>query len=265
VTRQSLGAILGNGRNPAAPTLDREGTGHLGHGNAQPARASCRGVEKGLSSAKVTNRVRSDDTPNYHPDSFDPNTASQDDLVKQGLRWTKPTAHSAPEVRAAWEKFFSRKWLAKDRIIPELHPQIGRTHNYRGPAPKKHKDGTYTGTVWSGAGIKTGTWTSIVGFWHIPTVSKPSEPQGTEGGWNSASWLGLDGYSVSDDVVQAGVQQHVNSSGVARYVAWFEWYAPEEPGSPGYIYQTNIPNFLVSPGQQVYCAVQYHGKTSAMI
>jgi hypothetical protein len=199
------------------------------------------------------------------PDSFDPSAASQLDLMKHGLLWRKPAPGDPPALHEAWTKFFSRKWLAKDRIVPESHPQIGRTHNLK-VLPTKQTDATYNGTVWSGAGTKTGTWTSIIGYWHIPTVSKPSEPQGTEGGWNSSSWIGLDGFFVSNDVLQAGIQQHVSAGGVATYVAWYEWFAPQQAGSPGYIFQTNIPNFPVSPGQQVYCSVQYiNGKTGGSI
>jgi len=204
------------------------------------------------------------------PDTFDPKTASQSDLIKNGLMWRKPSAGDPPELHAAWEKFFSRKWLAKDRIVPESHPQLGVTHNYRGPAPKLQKDSTYTGKVWSGAGTKTGKWTSIIGYWKVPTVSVPPEAQGTEGGWNSSSWLGLDGFFFSNDVLQAGVQQKVIwipllNIGFPIYVAWYEWFAPPQAGSPGYIYQTNIANFPVSPGDQVYCSVQYNGNTSGSI
>ncbi len=198
------------------------------------------------------------------PDDFDPKSASQQDLLKYGLLWRKPTATDDPSLRAAWDKFFSRKWLAKDRIVPELQPQIGRTHNLK-HLPTKVSDTSYTGTVWSGAGTKTGKWTSIIGYWRIPTVSKPSEAQGTEGGWNSSSWLGLDGFFYSNDVLQAGIQQHVSSSGVATYVAWYEWFAPVQAGSPSYVWQTNIANFSVSPGQQVYCSVQYVGTTAGTI
>ena len=203
-------------------------------------------------------------------DSFDPKTASQSDLLKHGMLWRKPTASDSPEMRGAWDKFFARKWLAKDRLVPELHPQLGVTHNFRGPAPKKQTDGTYTGKVWSGAGTKTGKWTSIIGYWKIPNVSVPPEAQGTEGGWNSSSWLGLDGFFYSNDVLQAGVQQKVIwipflNTGIPIYVAWYEWFAPPQAGSPGYIYQTNIANFPVSPGDQVYCSVQYNGNTSGLI
>jgi len=215
--------------------------------------------------ALVSTNLKGAFTTPAPPDAFDPKAASQLDLMKQGLLWRKPAAGDPPALQAAWNKFFSRKWLAKDRIVPEMHPQIGRTHNLK-VQPKKQSDGTYLGTVWSGAGTKTGTFSSIIGYWTIPAVSKPSEPQGNEGGWKSSSWLGLDGFFVSNDVLQAGIEQYVSPGGVASYIAWYEWYAPAQAGSPPYIYQTNIPNFPVSPGQQVYCSVQYiNGNTAGSI
>ena len=198
------------------------------------------------------------------PDDFNPLTATQADLTRQGLLWRKPTESDPPEVQKAWNTFFSHKWLAAKRIVPQLEPQIGVSHNLK-KLPVKQSDGSYLGGVWSGAGSNKGSWTSIIGYWTIPTVSKPSEAQGEEGGWNSSSWLGLDGMFTSNDVLQAGIQQKVSASGVASYIAWFEWYAPQESTSPPYIWQTNIPNFPVKPGQQVYCSVQYSGKTAGVI
>ncbi|HWC99695.1 MAG TPA: G1 family glutamic endopeptidase [Candidatus Sulfopaludibacter sp.] len=204
------------------------------------------------------------------PDTFDPKTASATDLIKNGLMWRRPTAADPPQLQAAWDKFFSRKWLAKDRIVPESHPQLGVTHIYRGAPPKQQADSSYTGQVWAGAGTKTGKWTSIIGCWKIPSVSTPPEAQGSEGGWNSSSWLGLDGFFYSNDVLQAGVQQRVIAlpflnTGIPIYVAWYEWFAPPKSNSPGYIYQTNIANFPVSPGDEVYCSVQYNGTSTGSI
>jgi hypothetical protein len=198
------------------------------------------------------------------PDDFDPNKASQLELARYGLMWRKPGPSDPPDVQQAWNTFFSHKWLAANSIVPQLEPQVGKTHNLK-KAPVKQADGSYLTTAWSGAGEDTGTWSNIIGYWKIPTVSKPSEPQGEDGGWDSSSWLGLDGFFVSDDVLQAGIQQYVNASGGASYVAWYEWYAPAQPNSPPYIYQTNIANFPVSPGQQVFCSVLYNGKTSGSI
>jgi len=202
------------------------------------------------------------------PDNFDPNTASAADLVKNGVLWRRPAASDNPALQQAWQTVFSRKWLAKNRIVPALDPQVGKTHILK-QAPRKLSDQSFLGGAWSGAGTFTGgPWTTVIGYWKVPTVSKPSEPQGLEGGWNSSSWLGIDGMDftiVSDDVLQAGVQQVVNSSGTPSYVAWFEWYAPPQPNSPSYIWQTNITNFPVAPGDQMYCSVQYVGTTAGTI
>jgi hypothetical protein len=128
-------------------------------------------------------------------------------------------------------------------------------------ALQKTDDTGYTSDNWSG-GVMQGQWATAFGFWNIPTVSKPAEPQGTEGGWNSSSWIGIDGFG-SNDVLQAGIQQRVNAGGQAHYVAWFEWFAPPQVNSPGYIWQTDITNFAVSPGQQIYCSVQYINNKTA--
>jgi len=205
-----------------------------------------------------------------YPDSFDPRTASQADLTRHGLMWRKPRKEDPPEMRAAWDRAFSRKWLEKDRIVPELHPQLGVTHHYRGAKPKQQTNTSYLTRSWAGAGTKTGKWTSVIGYWKVPVVTEPPEVQGTEGGWNSSSWLGLDGFFGSNDVLQAGVQQRVVllppfNIPISIYVAWFEWYAPPQVNSPGYIYQTNIANFPVKATDQVYCGVGYNGTTSGSI
>jgi hypothetical protein len=198
------------------------------------------------------------------PDTLDLKTASSADLVKNGLLWRQPAAGDPPGVQAAWNAFLARKWMAADRIVPVMHPQIGITHQHR-TTPKPVTDTNYNDNAWSGAGTKTGKWTSIIGTWNVPTVSKPSEPQGTEGGWNSSSWVGLDGFFYTNDVLQAGIQQHVAANGAVNYVAWYEWYAPIVPGSPGYVYQTNIANFPISPGNQISVSVQYVGTTAGSI
>jgi len=199
------------------------------------------------------------------PHGFDPHKASAAELVKNGVLWRRPTANDDPAMMQAWERVFSREWKEKDRIVPQLEVMTGRTHALKKPL-RKVADQNFVNGAWAGAGTRGGNWFGIIGFWKIPTVSKPSEPQGNEGGWNSSSWLGIDGFDigiVSNDVLQAVVEQKVNAAGQASYVAWFEWFAPQQAGSPGYIFQTNINNFPVSPGQQMYCSVQYVSNNTA--
>ncbi|CAL8481769.1 G1 family glutamic endopeptidase [Caballeronia sp. S22] len=108
-----------------------------------------------------------------------------------------------------------------DFIVPLLEPQIGKTHELRGA--RQVSNGSFTSNNWAG-GVLKGPWTFVEGNWMVPIVSKPTEPQGVEGGWNSSSWVGLDGAYGSDDVLQVGVEQRVDASGKASYTAWYEWY-----------------------------------------
>jgi hypothetical protein len=222
-------------------------------------------------------------TPAPATDEYDLRTVKPSDLIRHGMILRRPDAKAEPRLRAAWDKVFGRKWLARDHVVPHMVPRPGRTHVLR-QRPTKHQDGTFTQQIWSGAGINTGTWTGVIGYWIVPTVSQPSEAQGTEGGWNSSSWIGIDGYATTNDVLQAGVEQRVDAQGNPSYFVWFEWFvtppANLPPGTPvdgkgyplawvgpggpyQYIYETVVTNVPVSPGQQMYCSVHYASNNTA--
>jgi Peptidase A4 family len=206
-------------------------------------------------------------------DDFDPNTASAAELVKNGILWRRPTESDHPAHRALWKKVFSRKWLAKDRITPVLEPQVGKRHDLR-TAPRKISDGSFLTYSWAGAATSSGgPYGGVAANWIVPTVSKPSEPASSAPsydsshgvGWDSSSWCGIDGYFVSNDVLQAGVQQYIQvPSNKAVYVAWYEWYGPIGP-PPAYVDQVNIGGFPVKPGDELFVYVSYVGKTSGSI
>ncbi len=157
------------------------------------------------------------------PDDFDPNTASPAALVKHGVLWRRPRAGDDPAAITAWNRAFSHDWSPRKRIIPRLEPQPGKTHRLR--QAHRTDSGAVNSNNWGG-GVLPGRWTTAMGAWVIPTVSKPTEAQGQEGGWNSASWVGIDGDSLvgSTDVLQAGIEQRVSSDGSASYTAWYEWF-----------------------------------------
>lgn len=151
-------------------------------------------------------------------------------------------------------RILARSWPADARIIPHLVPQIGVTHLLTSSGA--HADVAYTSNNWAGSTI-AGNWTDDVGIWRVPAVSIPETPPGTNGGWDSSSWVGIDGAYGSNDVLQAGVQQSVAGDGSTTYVAWYEWYAPKVQGSPAYIYQTNIDNLEIQPGDEVFAGIHY--------
>src|SRR5215469_8172248 len=125
------------------------------------------------------------------PEDLDPSTLSTAILKKYGVHWCRPKEGDHPAFQAAWKEFFSRRWRAQDCIVPHFEPQAG-THRLTGL--KKTEAGPYANTSWSGGVIQQGNWLNVVGYWLVPTVTEPSEPQGTEGGWSSGSWIGIDGY-----------------------------------------------------------------------
>jgi hypothetical protein len=201
------------------------------------------------------------------PDDFDPNTATPAELLKNGLLFCRPTATDPPVLREAWQKVFSRKWLAKDRIIPVLEPQVGKRHVLKSP-PKEIANKTYDTYNWAGAAGSGGPFVGVIGYWNVPTVSEPSEPAGEDFGWDSSSWCGIDGWGpvspLSNDVLQAGIQQSVDQFGSAHYVAWYEWFTPFGP-PPLYVDQTNISNFPVNPGDEICVYCNYVSKTAGAI
>jgi hypothetical protein len=215
------------------------------------------------------------------PDDFDPNTASAAECLRHGLPWPRPGADAPAPAIAAWKRVFSRNWRREDWVEPVSHPVPGRTHRLKTP-PRPQDNGTYNSPFWAGCSIDTPQslgWNGILGFWSVPTVSKPSEKQGANGGWDSSSWVGLDGdfLSQSSDVIQAGVEQKVAAGGTATYTAWYEWIVPVPANLPQgtlvdangyplawtnptngtyqYIHQANIPGFKVKPGQTVMTAI----------
>jgi hypothetical protein len=198
------------------------------------------------------------------PDDFDPNTASPAELVKNGLLVRRPGKTDPPELVAAWKRAFSRKWRAADRIVPRFGTPIVKPPILRKPI-KKGVGKQLTSPNWAGAVFPGGKWVGILANWKVPTVSKqPGETSAN--GWFSASWIGIDGWEASNDVLQAGVAQVIPPPQYEpQYYAWYEWYAPAAPGDPPYVNQIPITNIQVSPGDEVFSQVMYIGNTAGYV
>jgi hypothetical protein len=227
------------------------------------------------------------------PEEFDIANTSPADLIRNAIYWRRPEPGDPPVVAAAWKALLSRRWYAKDRVAPYLVPQP-----FRRRLPRNFKSVPGEGVTsdnWSGC-VLTGQWVGAVGQWVIPTVSEPSEPQGTElSGWWSYSWVGIGGdLAVENDLLQAGVAQLVLPNGQTTYYPWYEWWVPAPPppcpdptgctygypnswvnttnGTCQYIFpitiyqDSNKKPFALSPGQTVSVAVAYiNNKTAGQI
>jgi hypothetical protein len=162
------------------------------------------------------------------PEEVDLATASTATLLSHGIPFRRPVEGDRPALHDAWNLAYGPTAKQMKTIVPVLQPRMGLTHNLRHPV--EGSETNFTGAQWAGSVIK-GSWKSATGSWTVPTVSKPPEAQGNEGGWNSSSWVGMDGfigtgYKGSTDVLQAGVEQLFNAQGKASYIAWFEWFVP---------------------------------------
>lgn len=177
----------------------------------------------------------------------------------RGVSYVEPPSRAMDNLEGNGARPAQRRaWLAPDRpaiFRPRLTVHE-KSHRLLGSGPPL-ANGTVTNLSWAG-GVLPGQWAAVRGTWTIPTVQPAADPGGsTWPGWSSSSWVGLDGVG-SNDVLQAGIEQSVNLQGQATYVAWFEWFAPSQPGSPAYINQCDLDNFPVQPGQVVSCTVYYY-------
>jgi len=78
-------------------------------------------------------------------------------------------------------------------------------------------DSTNQSYNWSGyvTPANSGSYTSVSGGWTVPTVSNTNQLS------TDVTWVGIGGIT-SSDIIQAGTQAIVNSSGPVTYEAWYE-------------------------------------------
>ncbi len=90
--------------------------------------------------------------------------------------------------------------------------------------------------------------TAASATWTVPAVSHPDEPESAKGGYQSGSWVGIDGWR-SHDLLQAGVAHNVDGDGNPSYYAWYEWFDNDS---------NVIDNVPVRPGDDVFVQVSYN-------
>jgi hypothetical protein len=192
--------------------------------------------------------------------SFDHRTVSDATLLKHGVLVRRPDPNVNPGLFQIWRKALEEIWTEQNFVLPALEPQFGVTHQVRG---LHQSDMGYRSFNWAGCVLR-GSWDGAMGVWQVPTISKPSTPQANSGGWNSSSWVGLDGSGLpgtnTQDVLQAGIAQTLDASGNPSYVAWYEWFVPNPDvvsAQYPYVWQTNINTIPVKPGDTISVVVQY--------
>ena len=117
--------------------------------------------------------------------------------------------------------------LPTQLIRPTFPAAIQAPPPARGHGRGEH--GTEVTDIWSGAVVHAPAGDSfkwIEGEWTVPNAFPPSGA--ADGIWYSAStWIGIDGIDGSGDVLQAGCDSDVMTSGgtIQRQLnPWWEWY-----------------------------------------
>jgi len=82
---------------------------------------------------------------------FDLSTASDATLLRNGLPFRRPEKNADPAIIRAWERAFSRKWLAKNRVVPHLQPRVVKPR--KRTRPIRQANGNYASSNWSGAAL----------------------------------------------------------------------------------------------------------------
>lgn len=78
---------------------------------------------------------------------------------------------------------------------------------------------------WSGAVLTSppsgSTFTSVSAQFTVPS---PSLPQGSQQASSASAWVGIDGDTYTNAILQTGVDFNVDTNGQVSYDAWYEWY-----------------------------------------
>jgi len=85
---------------------------------------------------------------------------------------------------------------------------------------------TLQSTNWAGAILTAPpagqTFSSVTGRFTVPTPKKPTGVSGSS--FAASAWVGIDGDTAQNAILQTGIDFNVASSGAVSFDAWFEWF-----------------------------------------
>ena len=155
------------------------------------------------------------------PDGFDPVKADDTALLAYGY----PSRPEDPAMLERWERVLSRPI----QLIQPAFRSMPYKRRRLPTATAGAAHGTEVTDIWSGAVVHAPAGDSfkwIEAEWTVPNAFPP--PGAVDGVWYSAStWIGIDGIDGSGDVLQAGCDSDVMTSGgtIQRQLnPWWEWF-----------------------------------------
>jgi hypothetical protein len=103
---------------------------------------------------------------------------------------------------------------------------------------------------WAGAVIESPpagqAFNAVTGSFIVPTPSIPSNGMGTGESFAAAVWVGIDGDTYTNAILQTGIDLNVAADGSVSFDAWYEWY-------PDYAY--NFDDLAVNAGDEISMTV----------
>jgi hypothetical protein len=165
-------------------------------------------------------------------------------VLVQGL--FAASALAAPRPRGLTARTEAR--ASRNRLT---HPKIPASGDINGDLTANETQVDYSSN-WSGAVLTAPpsgtTFTSVSAQFTVPS---PKPVNGQSG--SSSAWVGIDGDTYQDAILQTGLDFSVDSDGSVSYDAWYEWY-------PDYAYDFSGISF--SPGDSVSVSVTSSSSTA---
>ncbi|KAJ5873506.1 uncharacterized protein N7473_013379 [Penicillium subrubescens] len=104
---------------------------------------------------------------------------------------------------------------------------------------------------WAGAVLIGSGYTAVTGQFTVPTPKVPSGSS-SSGTYSASAWVGIDGDTWGDAILQTGVDFTI-TNGKVSYDAWYEWY-------PDYAY--DFTGIAISAGDVIKVTVTAASKSS---
>ncbi|KAJ5934843.1 hypothetical protein N7466_004390 [Penicillium verhagenii] len=104
---------------------------------------------------------------------------------------------------------------------------------------------------WAGAVLVGSGYTAVTGQFTVPTPKVPTGSS-SSGDYAASAWVGIDGDTWSDAILQTGVDFTIEN-GKASYDAWYEWY-------PDYAY--DFSGISIAAGDVIKVTVDATSKAS---
>ena len=196
------------------------------------------------------------------PEGFSVLAASDEQLADYGFP-PRPDPAASPKEYAAWSKAML---ASRRRIVPSLQ----QTSIFHGLARlrqtgKSTEENTLQSYNWSGYVDSSGAKSyGSSSFYYAESnmIVPTAQPAGDSctGIYDYAySWVGIDGWTGSNDILQGGIEFDALCSlgvQVTYYSAFYEWY----PGA-----EVHITNFPIAPGDDIFVDAWHTSSTKAQV